>query len=345
MSATPSIQALLPEQDADHSLSGKPRADGSPSVTSPIIGIPFPVQQAAHGLALEADAMSVWAMQTLSAGVLLIPLWPLPPHPHRFCSLWPVLSSIDGLLLPAHPHAPHWSVCWHTPDPGEQASDSQGWSLAWEIACAQLASSIGMPLLALGEGAQLWHVALGGHLGPLPFPAEHPPITPDAWPQSMIRVRASSQIAGALHSYLAQQDMASVSQRWELPCPASPSLEPLVEGVRACLQTETGVMVGFERMDACFGLGILARIDWGLEHPYSKVVLEQFLQACRTFAALRVHTDRETSAEALCVQIAARVEQGQSLLIPPLSIPSAPPSPPASHRFPLPSLHLFCQER
>ncbi|GHO50811.1 hypothetical protein KSX_89740 [Ktedonospora formicarum] len=131
----------------------------------PIIGIPIPIQQTAQGPLMLADAVGAWAIERMGGRVFLIPLWPFPPHKHMYHSLWPLVQSMDGLLLPASTQGAHWSIHWHQ---RESRPGPQIWSLTWEMALMQLATFIGMPILAIADGAEKWNVALGGMIQEVP---------------------------------------------------------------------------------------------------------------------------------------------------------------------------------
>lgn len=282
----------------------------------PIIGIPVLVQHSPHGPHLFADAMSAWAIERMHGRVFLLPLWPFPTHKHLYQSLWPLMQSMDGLLLPALPQDMNWSLQWqeHKHHPGPQT-----WPIAWQIALAQLATVLGMPVLAVAEGAEQWNVALGGTLA-AQVDSSPAPTLPDAWERPAIRVRAQSKLATDLQRALTQREIPVGQEAWMLPLSPTSQMEQLAPGLRSCAQAEGKGIVAFERRDAAFGLGILARLDWGLEQAYSAALFETFLQASRTFALARQHNPAwEASRDAICTSVRDRVMQGQPLL----SVPAA----------------------
>ncbi|MBE3560310.1 MAG: hypothetical protein IMW89_13960 [Ktedonobacteraceae bacterium] len=309
----------------------------------PIIGMPLPVQQGEHGLILLADAIGAWAVERMSARLLLLPLWPFPPHRHLYQSLWPLMQAIDGLFLPAGLQGSDWYTLWKT---SRQQPDPAGWPLCWELALAQLATVIGMPLLAVGDGAEKWNSALGGKRGNRPgnqlgadgrdggdggeerddplkgaaspartaHAAAAPPLSPDAWERHRLRVRAHSTLACVLQAALARQ--TGEQQPWELAFLPQQAIERLAPGLRSCAQSEAGTVVGFERGDGLFGVGMLGRLDWGLDQLYGATLFEAFVQACRAFD----HTWRQTGAaweearDVICTTVAELVAQGQPLI-------------------------------
>ena len=282
----------------------------------PIIGIPLPVQQGRHGPLLIADAVGAWAIERSQGRVLLIPLWPFPTHIHMYHSLWPLIDSIDGLLLPAAlqegPSVAHWQA-------GEDGSHAPRGPLSWDIALAQLATYIGMPLLAIADGAEQWNRALGGE-GREPSEDAIPtsPNPPHRWDRQRIRVRDQSTLAGMLQPALAAHD--GTPPPWELPFLSTPGVRSLAPGLRSCAQLEDGTVVAFERRDAAFGLGIIGRLDWGLDQVYGTLLFEAFLSACRLFATTRQHNRGwESSRETICATLYHLVTHHQPLL----SVPSA----------------------
>ena len=72
-----------------------------PVELTPIIGIPILVRQSEQGPQFMADAVGAWSLERMGARLLLVPLWPLPTHEQVYQSLWPLMQSMDGLLLPA----------------------------------------------------------------------------------------------------------------------------------------------------------------------------------------------------------------------------------------------------
>ncbi|MBO0782200.1 MAG: gamma-glutamyl-gamma-aminobutyrate hydrolase family protein, partial [Ktedonobacteraceae bacterium] len=195
----------------------------------PIIGIPIPVQQGSQGPLLVADAVGAWAVERMSGRVLLIPLWPFPTHKHRYQSLWPLLQVVDGLLLPAGPSEIDWYTVWM-----EQATSSAplAWALSWEIAFAQLATWMRMPILAIAEGAEKWNVALGGHWQSRSFVSETPQ---EAWTQQTIRVRTNSAIGVWIQQVLAAQHTKNgAAKPWSLPLCQQRIVAHLGMGLRSC---------------------------------------------------------------------------------------------------------------
>ncbi|BCL83539.1 hypothetical protein ccbrp13_60040 [Ktedonobacteria bacterium brp13] len=177
----------------------------------PIIGLPIPVQQGNQGPLLVADAVGAWAIERMHARVFLIPLWPFPTHPHRYQSLWQLLQSMDGLFLPAG-IGTDWYPLWKAGEPGPES-----WPILWEIALAQLASYIGMPILAIADGAEKWNSALGGKRGEVPRDLDQtaPFTSPETWDRHTIRVRAQSMLATVLQPALVQQ--SGEQKPWALP--------------------------------------------------------------------------------------------------------------------------------
>ena len=284
----------------------------------PIIGIPLPVQQGNQGPVLLADAVGAWALEQMGARVLLIPLWPLPTHDHRYHSLWSLIQSIDGVLLPAGlPEIP-WSARWKE---REQQPGPQIWPLSWEIALAQLASYIGMPVLAIADGAEKWNMALGGRsTEPEEDPPSAIPTTQKNWEHHTIRVRAQSTLATLLQPAIAAIEKEQTP--WELAFMPHQGVEHLAPGLRSCAQFAEKTIVAFERRDEAFGLGIVGRLDWGHDQMYGRALFDAFLQACRSFDHTRQHKkDGETSYEAICATVAQRVAQHQPLI----TVSSAPP--------------------
>jgi gamma-glutamyl-gamma-aminobutyrate hydrolase PuuD len=288
----------------------------------PIIGIPIPVSQSDQGPLLRADAMGAWAIEHMRGSVCLIPLWPFPSHPHIYQSLWPLITSMDGLLLPAGIGTTNGSTHWQE---RESHPGPQTWALSWEIALAQLASFVGMPVLAIADGAEKWNVALGGRgREPLVPSKEEVSTTPEAWDRHRIRVRAKSTLATFLLPAFSPAE--SEQKPWELAFMPHQSVETVAPGLRSCAQAEDTSVVAVERRDAAFGLGILGRLDWGLDHVYATTLFDAFLQACRSFDRTREQNATwNSSRDAICATIAQRVEQGHPLL-------SAPPLPPNEKR-------------
>jgi gamma-glutamyl-gamma-aminobutyrate hydrolase PuuD len=282
--------------------------------SSPIIGIPILIQQGTQGPLLVADAVSAWAIERMQGRIFLIPLWPFPPHEHVYQSLWPLLQSMDGVFLPAGIHRTAGSI--HQKE-GEPQPESERWSIAWELALAQLASFLGMPVLAVADGAEKWKSALGGKRRDAPMIAPQTVSTaPETWDRQTIRVRASSLLASTLYPAIASQKSAHIP--WELAFLLGSGVEQLAPGLLSCAQSEDGTGVAFERRDGAFGLGILGRLDWGLDHPYSESVFTAFLHACRAFDHRRRQSpDWEASRETICATLSERVKSSES----PLSVP------------------------
>lgn len=250
----------------------------------PIIGIPILVQQGSQGPLLMADAVGVWAIERMRGRIVLLPLWPFPTHEHIYLSLWPLLQSIDGLFLPAGIPKTDRSLSQK-----EHQQESEIRSIAWEIALAQLASFLGMPLLALADGAEKWNSALGGKRREAPVNSVHMASTPpETWGRRRVRIRASSLLASSLQPSIASPH--DERQSWELAFLPGSGVEQLAPGLRSCAQSEDGDSVAFERGDGAFGLGILGRPDWGLDQTSSKSVFAAFLRASQAFDRLRRQT-------------------------------------------------------
>ncbi len=284
-----------------------PGPDGS----LPSIGIPLPVQQGKQGPELVADAVGAWAVERMGGHVLLLPLWPFPPHQQMYHSLWQLVPLIDGLLLPA-------GVGRHDgggdPDVRVEESEAEHWARAWESALVQLVTYLGMPLLAIAEGASTWNRALGGtdsearrNLEPAAS------LPPASWEHHAIRVRARSSLALTLQTTIREQrDQLSP---WNLAVVPGPQVEGLAPGLSWCAQSEEGTPVAFERRDGVFGLGVLGRLDWGLDQIYSRTIFAAFLQACRAFDRSRhKHPGWEAARETICATVVQRVRQGQPLI-------------------------------
>ncbi len=288
------------------------RKEKMPDAYRPIIGVPALAQQSDQGLLLLADAIGGWAVERMRGRLFLIPLWPFPTHQHLYQSLWPLMQSMDGLMLPALPQGTNWYAHWQE---RERAPGPHTWPIAWEIALAQLASVLGMPLLAVAEGAEQWNVALGGTLQTPREPSHMDLISPDTWEQAVVRVRAQSKLATYMQHAFAESDRQVGNPPWVLPFPSSRQIEKLASGLRSCAQAEEQGIVAFERGDSSFGLGILARVDWSLDQEDSTALFEAFLQAARAFAlARKQNTTWESSRDAVCASICERVTQGQPLL-------------------------------
>ena len=286
----------------------------------PIIGIPIPVQQGQQGPLLLADAVGAWSVERMKGRVFLIPLWPFPTHKHIFQSLWPLLSSLDGLLLPAGLPGNDWYTQWlareNTPDP-------KIWPLSWEMALTQLATYIGVPILAIGDGAERWNVALGGSTVQVSTKVPQPvPVGPEAWEHQTIRVRANSKLATWMQHPVTEQGEKEEQKPWTLSAMPSQGIEKLALGLRACAQSDATI-VAFERRDPTFGLGILPRVDWGLDQTYSELLFDAFMQSCRAFASTRQRNTStwEASRETICETVYERVMHNQPLL--PVSSPQS----------------------
>ncbi|GCE22248.1 gamma-glutamyl-gamma-aminobutyrate hydrolase family protein [Dictyobacter kobayashii] len=311
-------------------------AEGSQEY-QPIIGIPIPVKQGNQGPLFVADALGAWAVERMGARIFLIPLWPFPTHKHIYQSLWSLMQSMDGLLLPAGIQGTDWYSSWKE---REQEPGPDSWPIAWEIALAQLATYMGMPVLAIADGAEKWNNALGGKRGEAPRDLEQAAtITPDTWDRHMIRVRAQSTLATALQPAIRSQD--GEQKPWELAFMPQQGVERLAPGLRPCAQSEDGAVVAFERRDGAFGLGIIGRLDWGLDQAYGTTLFEAFLHACQSFDRIRQQQHGwESARDTICATVYDLVTQNQPLL--PVSHQAAPRDKrPRSHTLstPLPALH------
>jgi gamma-glutamyl-gamma-aminobutyrate hydrolase PuuD len=277
----------------------------------PIIGIPIPVRQGNQGPLLVADAVSAWAVERMRGRIFLIPLWPFPTHKHIYQSLWSLMQSMDGLVLPAGIQGTDWYALWKE---REQDPGPESWTISWEIALAQLATYMGMPILAIGDGAEKWNSALGGNRGNV-LRDEVPmtPTTPDTWDRHTIRVRAQSALATALQPAIALQE--GEQKPWELAFMPHQGVEQVAPGLRSCAQTEDGAVVAFERRDAAFGLGLVGRLDWGLDQAYGKTLFEAFLHACQSFDQSRQQQQGwEATRDTICATVYDLVSRGQPLL-------------------------------
>jgi gamma-glutamyl-gamma-aminobutyrate hydrolase PuuD len=277
----------------------------------PIIGIPMPVQQGNQGPLLLADAVGAWSIERMRGRIFLIPLWPFPTHKHVYHSLWSLMQSMDGLFLPAGLQGTDWYTSWKG---SEREPGPESWPIAWEIALAQLATYIGMPILAVADGAEKWNSALGGKRDEEPRDAaKAAPMTPDTWDRHTIRVRAQSKLASYLQPAIALQE--GEQKPWELAFMPDQGVERLAPGLRSCAQSEDGAVVAFDRRDGAFGLGIIGRLDWGLDQLYSTALLEAFLHACQTFDRTRQQNAAwESARDSICATVYDLVEQGQSLI-------------------------------
>ena len=277
----------------------------------PIIGIPIPVQQGHQGPLLLADAVGAWAVERMSGRVFLIPLWPFPTHKYVYQSLWPLLQSMDGLLLPAGVQEADWSTHWKE---GQSQPEPKTWPIAWEIALARLATYIGMPLLAIADGAEKWNCALGGKKREEQTNASQAvPTTPETWDHHLVRVRTQSSLASSIQPAIAMQD--GEPKPWELAFMPHQGIEKVAPGLRPCAQSEDGAVVAFERRDSAFGLGMLGRLDWGLNQAYGTTIFDAFLRACQAFDRVRQHqTSWESSRDTICATVEDLVAREQSLL-------------------------------
>lgn len=277
----------------------------------PIIGIPIPVKQGEQGPLFVADAVGAWAIERMRGRILLIPLWPFPTHKHVYQSLWPLLQSMDGLFLPAGIQGTDWYSCWKE---CEQEPGPEHWSISWEIALTQLATSMGMPVLAIGDGAEKWNSALGGKRGEDARDCvQTAPAMPDTWDRYTIRVRAHSALATTLQPAIALQD--GDPKPWELAFLPQQGVERLAPGLRCCAQSEDGTVVAFERKDDAFGLGIIGRLDWGLDQAYATTLFDAFLHACQSFDRTRQQLQGwEAVRDTMCATVDELVTQGQSLI-------------------------------
>ncbi|GCE09135.1 gamma-glutamyl-gamma-aminobutyrate hydrolase [Dictyobacter aurantiacus] len=309
--STVSVQEMAETHDGSQEQSRDVWSVEGASAYQPIIGIPILVKQESQGPVLMADAVGVWAVERMRARVFLIPLWPFPTHTHTYQSLWSLMQSIDGLLLPAGIQGTDWYTVWKA---DEHEPGSESWPIAWEMALAQLATYMGMPVLAIADGAEKWNCALGGTRRE--SPGESEPMTtlpPENWTRHTIRVRAQSALASVLQPAIRSQD--GEQEPWELACMPQQGIEHLAPGLRSCAKTEDGWMVAFERSDGVFGLGILGRLDWGLDQKYGTAVFEAFLQACRTFDdARRQQEGWQSMRDELCSRISTLVAQNLPLL-------------------------------
>lgn len=280
---------------------------GPATAPAPIVGIPIPVREGAQGPQFLGDAVSAWALERMGARLLLVPLWPLPPHQQVYQSLWPLLQSLDGVLLPAGVAAADEAFHQQAPP---QAPGPEGWL----IALAQLATSLGMPLLAIADGAQLWNTALGGTSRQAASDAPKS-ASPQSWERAALRVGAHSTLATLLASAMPAQEHESEPPLWELAGLSDHQIERLAPGLRACAHSQEGLIVAFERGDGAFGLGMSGRLEWGLEQPCTQAILAGFLHACRAFDAQRSRQPSwEQARESICATLSQRVAQGQSLI-------------------------------
>ena len=301
-SMTPDAPPLACKQMDEEQKTGRERY-------RPVIGFPVPIQQGSQGPQLSADAIGAWAVERSQGRLLLIPLWPFPTHKHIYQSLWPLIQLLDGLLLPAGLQGVNWYDAWSAQEPGPQ-----NWPVRWEIALAQLATSIGMPVLGVADGAEKWHAALGGSFHMQEERPQNGPTSPDQWEQYDIHIRPQSKLALSIH--------AVDKQPWMLPFMPLPYLriQKRASGLQICARSSVKGIVAFERSDPAFGLGILARPDWSLDEGYSLAVFEAFIHASCSFARTRQQDSTgEASRDAICAALSERMAQR----LPLLSIPSS----------------------
>jgi gamma-glutamyl-gamma-aminobutyrate hydrolase PuuD len=282
-----------------------------PDGPQPIIGIPLPVQQGRQGPVFLADAVGPWSIERMRGRIFLIPLWPFPVHKQVYQSLWPLIQLMDGLFLPAGLQGTDWYTSWKG---SEQEPEPEHWPITWEIALAQLATAIGMPLLAVADGAEKWNSALGGKRGEARRDvAQAVSMTPDAWDRHTVRVRAQSKLASYLQPAIVAQD--GEQKPWKLAFLPGQGIESLASGLRSCAQSEEGTIAAFERRDSAFGLGIIGRLDWELDQPYSTTIFDAFLQACQSFDHLRQqYAGWEAARDSICATVNDLVMQGRSLI-------------------------------
>lgn len=279
---------------------------GRPAAFPPIVGMPIPAQQGVQGPQFVADAVAAWALERMGARLLLVPLWPLPTHQQVYQSLWPLVQSMDGLLFPAGMVGPDEVRRQEAP---VQASEAE----RWLSALAQLATSLGMPLLAIADGAQVWNTALGGSSRRAARDASKS-SHPQSWKRTAMHVRAHTTLASLLASAMMPAH-ESEPPFWELAGLSDHQVERLAPGLRACAQSEEGLIVAFERGDGAFGLGMSGRLEWELEQPSSRAIFAGFLHACHAFDALRSRQpDWEDARESICATLSQRVAQGQPLI-------------------------------
>lgn len=306
---------LVPEMTENRDAPHEERQDGwnaaFPHDHSPIIGIPIPVTQGRQGPLFVSDALGAWAIERAGGRIFLIPLWPFPTHTHIYQSLWPLVQSMDGLLLPAGVQQTEGDAWWKE---GEQEPGRQGWAISWEMALAQLATYLGMPVLAIADGAETWNSALGGTRGNAPSNRAQPtPNTPETWECHTIRVRAQSALAGYLQPAIAKPD--GEQWPWELAFMPFQGVKRVAPGLRSCAQSEEGTVIAFERRDGAFGLGILGRPDWGLHQVYATTLFDAFLRASQSFDRVRQQQQGwEAARDTICATVSELVAQGQSLI-------------------------------
>ncbi|GHO50810.1 hypothetical protein KSX_89730 [Ktedonospora formicarum] len=113
------------------------------------------------------------------------------------------------------------------------------------------------------------------------------------------------------------------------------AIETVAPGLHPCAQSNATSTTAFERTDATFGLGILGRLDWGLDQTYGRVLFEAFVQACHAFVQAR-QQDRawEAARDTICAAINEQVTHNHPLLLAPqlhLQQQSQELHPPAQH--------------
>ena len=121
---------------------------------------------------------------------------------------------------------------------------------------------------------------------------------------------------------MSEQGEKEEQKPWTLSAMPSQGIEKLALGLRACAQSDATI-VAFERRDPTFGLGILPRVDWGLDQTYSELLFDAFMQSCRAFASTRQRNTStwEASRETICATVYERVMHNQPLL--PVSLPQS----------------------
>jgi gamma-glutamyl-gamma-aminobutyrate hydrolase PuuD len=311
----PLHHVLVPEMSARNAQPSRGRSHerypDSSQDAPPIIGIPLPVQQGTQGPLLLADALGAWAIERMGGRIFLVPLWPFPTHPHLYQSLWTLTQLMDGVFLPGGIQGTGDGLDEPRREP---EAGPQLWPLSWERALAQLATALGMPILAVAEGAHAWNRALGGTSRAVPTTAGSLALhTAQTWEPHPIRVRAHSMLASLLQPALASQDGEPVP--WELLLQAKLEVEHLAPGLRPCAQARDERVVAFERRDGPFGLGITGRLERGLDHVYGTTIVEAFLQACRAFARWREdHPGGPAARDLLCTTLYERVTQRQPVI-------------------------------
>jgi gamma-glutamyl-gamma-aminobutyrate hydrolase PuuD len=274
----------------------------------PLIGVPTPARESEHGPIFRADAVGAWAAERTEGSTLLMPVWPLPPAVPLFQTLWPQLLRFDGLLLSAHVHTEQ--ECWyrHWQDASEQMA-AQRWVIDGELALVQLAILLGMPILALGDGAEKLNVALGGQLlqeaEPRKKSRRSAVPTPNLWPRRALMIRKHTRLAAIFDNQQLSVGVPSTPQQ---------AIEYLGQGLRRSADAEDGSVVAFERADRFFAMGFLGRIDWMLEQ--CAPVFESFIEACQQYAHIRRQMDLESMRQEICTYLTQQVEAEHPLLPP-----------------------------